>query len=178
MKKLLYGLVIISFITSCNSLGQKENVESDVPIIIGSAKMDGMDVMTPITIGETSNQQTWIEYIKAHNDKNLDKIAKINSENWVGYLPDGSVVEGSKAQREILDNWFKSSNPQWEIQWMIANAAKNIDDEMEQWLTTGNNFTDIDENGNKIFEYNVHDIQFVNGKIKKINVYTRAQGQD
>ena len=81
MKKVLYSLVIISFITSCNSLGQKENIESDAPVIIGSAKMDGMDVMNPITIGETSNQQTWIEYIKAHNDKNLDKIAEINSED-------------------------------------------------------------------------------------------------
>ena len=35
-----------------------------------------------------------------------------------------------------------------------------------------------DENGNEIFEYNVHDVQFINGKIKRINVYKRAKERD
>ena len=33
--------------------------------------------------------------------------------------------------------------------------------------------SDVDENGNEISEHNVHDIMFVDGKIKKINVYRR-----
>ena len=36
---------------------------------------------------------------------------------------------------------------------MIANAAKNKEGIIEQWLTTGNEYTDVDENGNEIFEY-------------------------
>ena len=55
---------------------------------------------------------------------------------------------------------------------------KNKDDIIEQWLTTGNEYTDVDENGNEIFEYNVHDILFEDGKIKKINVYKRAKAQE
>ena len=31
---------------------------------------------------------------------------------------------------------------------------------------------------NEIFEYNVHDILFENGKIKRINVYKRAKAQE
>ena len=37
---------------------------------------------------------------------------------------------------------------------------------MEQLLKTGNEYTDVDEKGNEIFEYNVHDILFEDGKIK------------
>ena len=36
----------------------------------------------PITIGEVTNQQIWLDYIKAHNEKDLEKIAEINAENW------------------------------------------------------------------------------------------------
>ena len=88
-----------------------------------------------------------------------------------------SVVKGNEAHIEILDNWFKNANPKWEVKWMIANAAKNKDGVIEQWLTTGNEYTDV-ENGNEIFEYNVHDILFENGKIKRINVYKRAKAQE
>ena len=61
---------------------------------------------------------------------------------------------------------------------MIANAAKNKEGIIKQWLTTGNEYTDVDENGDEIFEHNVHDILFKNGKIKKINVYKRAKAQE
>lgn len=145
---------------------------------IGSALMEGTSMMTPIIPGEVSNQAIWIDYIQAHNDRDLTKIAEINAEDWEGYTADGSVVKGSAAHIEILDNWFKSANPKWEVKWMIANAAKNNEGVVEQWLTTGNDYSDVDENGNEIFEHNVHDIMFVDGKIKKINVYSRAKAQE
>ena len=164
-------------IISCENLN-KEDIKSSDPVIIGSVKMPGTDVLTPLLVGETNNQQTWIDYIKAHNERNLDKIAQINAKDWIGYTPDGYVVKGTKAQTEALDDWFRSSDPKWEVKWMIANAAKNKDGVIEQWLTTGNDYTDVDESRNEIFEYNVHDVQFVNGKIKRINVYKRAKEQD
>ena len=164
-------------IISCENLN-KEDIKSSDPVIIGSVKMPGTDVLTPLLVGETNNQQTWIDYIKAHNERNLDKIAQINAKDWIGYTPDGYVVKGTKAQTEALDDWFRSSDPKWEVKWMIANAAKNKDGVIEQWLTTGNDYTDVDESRNEIFEYNVHDVQFINGKIKRINVYKRAKEQD
>ena len=57
---------------------------------------------------------------------------------------------------------------------MIANGVVNNDGEVEQYLTTANDFSDIDSNGTEIKEHNIHDILFVNGKIKKITVYKRA----
>ncbi len=176
MKKQLFAFVLPLLMTSCVDVEQKKM--DSTPVVIGSAQMDGMEVMSSLTVGETDNQQIWLDYIQAHNEKDIAKIAAINAEDWVGYTADGSVVKGSKAHIEIMDNWFKTANPKWEVKWMIANAAKNKDGEMEQWLTTGNDYSDIDENGNAIFEHNVHDVQFVNGKIKKINVYKRAKAQD
>ena len=108
----------------------------------------------------------------------MDKIAEINAEDWEGYTADGSVVKGNNAHIEVLDNWFKSADPKWEVKWMVANAAKNKDGLLEQWLTTGNDYTDADTDGNEIFEHNVHDVLFVDGKIKKINVYKRAKAQE
>ncbi len=61
---------------------------------------------------------------------------------------------------------------------MIANSAEDNEGQMTQWLTTGNDYFDVDESGNEIFEHNVHDIKFVDGKIKEIYVYSREKAQD
>ena len=175
MKNIFYLSILSLILISCSSSNQ--NQSSNETEIIGSGTLEnGKKVQ--IVIGDTNNEQVWIDYIKAHNDRDLDKIAEINADDWEGYTADGSVVKGSDAHIEILDNWFKTASPKWEIKWMIANAAENEEGVMVQWLTTGNDYTDIDENGNEIFEHNVHDIQFVDGKIKRINVYSRAKAQD
>ena len=177
MKNIFLVIISAFIIISCEN-SHKEDIKSNDPVTIGSAKMDGTEVMTPLLVGETANQQIWIDYIEAHNERNLDKIAEINAEDWEGYTADGSVVKGNNAHIEVLDNWFKSADPKWEVKWMVANAAKNKDGLLEQWLTTGNDYTDVDTDGNEIFEHNVHDVLFVDGKIKKINVYKRAKAQE
>jgi len=45
---------------------------------------------------------------------------------------------------------------------------------MTQWLTTGDDMKEIDDEGNETLLHLVHDIQIVEGKIKKIYVYSRA----
>tara|TARA_B100001250_G_C19607258_1_gene703322 strand:- start:125 stop:664 length:540 start_codon:yes stop_codon:yes gene_type:complete len=173
MKNIYIISVLSLLLFSCDN----SSTESNDPVVIGSFKNDaGKDV--PIILGEVTNQQIWLDYIKAHNDKDLNKIAEINAENWEGYTADGSVVKGNEAHIEILDNWFKNASPRWEVRWMIANSTENENGELEQWLTTGNEYYDVDPEGNDIFEYNVHDVQFKDGKIVRINVYSREKEQD
>ena len=57
--------------------------------------------------------------------------------------------------------------------WMIANDGATNGGATETWLTTGNDFTFNDADGNQVTEHHVHDIQFVGNKIKRINVYAR-----
>ena len=116
-------------------------------------------------------KKIWVDYIKAHNIRDLDKIAEINSDEWEGYAPNGLTIKGNKAHIEFLDNWFKTSSPKWNIRWMIANSGEDENGEMTQWLTTANDLTDVDEQGNEIIEHHVHDVQFENGKIKRF-MYT------
>ena len=169
MKNYVLLLSFIFLVTSC----QVQDSEK-TQIKIGSELLDGNEAMTPIVVGDLSTQEVWLKYIDAHNNRDLETIASINDENWIGYTPDGSVVKGNDTHIEILDNWFKTSNPNWKVKWMIANGVVNNDGEIEQYLTTANDFSDIDSNGTEIKEHNIHDILFVNGKIKKITVYKRA----
>ena len=129
--------------------------------------------------GNTDNQQIWVDYIQAHNDRDLEKIAAINAEDWVGYLPDGNIVKGNEAHIEFLDAWFKSSdNPSWEVKWMIANSGSSNGEAVEHWLTTGNDITFTDGEGNEVKENHVHDVQFVGNQIKRINVYSRPASDE
>jgi len=169
MKNYVLLLSFIFLVTSCQV---QESEKTQVKI--GSELLDGNETMTPIVAGDLSTQEVWLKYIDAHNNRDLETIASINHEDWIGYTPDGSVVKGNDTHIEILDNWFKTSNPNWKVKWMIANGVVNNDGEVEQYLTTANDFSDIDSNGTEIKEHNIHDILFVNGKIKKITVYKRA----
>tara|TARA_B100001113_G_C20842399_1_gene505949 strand:- start:34 stop:561 length:528 start_codon:yes stop_codon:yes gene_type:complete len=165
MKKLLLLTILSCFIISC------ENNTTD--LVIGST-IGTKGESSEIIVGDTSNQQVWIDYIDAHNKRDLDKIAEINTDDWVGYPPSGDVIKGNEAHIEFLDEWFKSSaNPRWTVKWMIANKGADVEGTMREFLTTGNDITFIDEEGNEVVENHVHDIMFENGKIKTIFVYSK-----
>ena len=70
MKKLLLLTVFSAFILSC------ENKTTD--LVIGST-LGNDGESSEIVVGDTSNQQVWIDYIDAHNNRDLDKIAEINA---------------------------------------------------------------------------------------------------
>ena len=178
MKK-LFTLLFAGFVlAACNDVqnsNEKVSTKEDLkPTVIGSAYMEDRSV-NPITGGDLNTEQVWLDYVQAHNDKNLEKIAELNHPEWEGFLPDGRTLKGTDAQMELLKTWFETSNPSWEVQWMITNDSKNEKGEMTHWLTTGNTYTDTDADGNEVLEHHIHDMEFVDGKIKKINVYSRAK---
>mgnify|MGYP001173280600 FL=1 len=172
MKKYLILSVFSLLVASCNKVVEKEIEVSINPTVIGSWNLDNNQT-TDIIVGDNKNQQIWLEYIKAHNAKDLDKIASMNHEDWEGYLFDGSVVKGNKNHINFLKSWFEASSPKWKTKWMIANAGEDETGEMTQWLASGDDMKQIDTEGNESLLHLFHDIQFVDGKIKKIYVYSR-----
>lgn len=174
MKNILLITILSLVLISCDKPLEKQTEKTNEPTVIGSAMMDDGKI-NPIIGGDLNTQKVWLAYIQAHNDRNLDKITEINATEWEAYLPDGGLVKGQDAQIELLNTWFKTSNPKWKVQWMITNNSKNEEGIMTQWLTTGNDLTDTDQEGNETIEHQVHDIQFIDGKIKKINIYTRSK---
>jgi hypothetical protein len=172
---LLLALFIVAF--SCNTTSQPKSentpIIEDVPTSIGIQITDD-GVKSSIVVGEMGNTSIWEKYIKAHNDKDLETIASINAIDFKGYPPNGTVIDGSKTHISFLKKWFADSNPKWTTRWMIANAATNKDGVEQQWLTTGQELTDSVE-GEQITLNHIHDVLFVDGKIKMINVYERAK---
>ena len=163
MKKNLIIIVLALFIFSCEN----------TPVVIGTT-LGAEGTSSDIIAGNTDHVQIWVDYIDAHNERNLDKIAEINSEEWVGYAPDGNVIRGNEAHIEFLYEWFKSpANPKWTVKWMIANKGEDDEGVMQEFLTTGNDITFTDEEGNEVVENHIHDVMFNNGKIKTIYVYSK-----
>lgn len=172
MKNIAYLTLFAFLFLSCNTEVKKEiNIDLD-PAVIGTWNLDNGET-TSIIAGDTKNQQIWLDYIEAHNQKDLDKIASMNHEGWEGYLFDGTVVKGNKNHINFLKGWFEASSPKWQTKWMITNAGVDETGEMTQWLASGDDMKQIDAEGNETLLHLFHDIQFVDGKIKKIYVYSR-----
>ena len=172
MKALL--IATLSAVLSAGAMaGHHESGEMKEAVVIGTFVSDD-GTSNQLLAGNTDKQQIWVDYIQAHNDRDLDKIAEINAEDWLGYPPDGSVITGNSAHIDWLDAWFKTSdNPKWKVKWMIANSGMNDQGAMEHWLTTGNDITFNGPDGDKVTEHHVHDVQFVGNQIKLIYVYSR-----
>ena len=163
MKKNLIITILTLFIFSCEN----------TPAVIGTT-LGSEGKSSDIIAGNTDHVQIWVDYIDAHNERNLDKISEINSEEWVGYPPNGNVIRGNEAHIEFLDEWFRSpANPRWTVKWMIANKGEDDEGVMQEFLTTGNDITFIDEEGNEVVENHIHDVMFKDGKIKTIYVYSK-----
>ena len=101
------------FISVAAQAGHHEAGEIKSAAVIGTVFSDD-GTPNQLLAGNTDKQQIWVDYIQAHNDRDLEKIAEINADEWEGYVPDGSVIKGSSAHIGWLKDWFASSdNPQW-----------------------------------------------------------------
>ena len=118
-----------------------------------------------------------MEYIQAHNDKDVDKIASMDAEDVIIYTSDGNVIKGSEAHKLALSTWFDTSNPSWKVNWMISNTVDVKDGENRNWLTTGNDVTDVVD-GVETTIHSILDANIVDGKIKRLNIYDRAKNKE
>ena len=127
--------------------------------------------------GDTASVQIWVDYIQAHNDRDFDKIAAMNADDFKGIAASGEVVEGSAAQTAFLEEWIAAESPQWQVWWVIANDGENAEGKMEQWLATGNVVTTTDPDGAERRTYETVDVLLEGGKIKLLNVAAQSMPQ-
>ena len=128
----------------------------------------------PLLAGSGGNAQIWVDYIAAHNERDFDKIAAMNTEDFRGIAPHGEVVEGNAAHAAFLQNWVATENPRWQVWWVIANDGENADGVMEEWLATGNVVTTTGPDGADRRAYETIDVLFENGKVKMLNVASQT----
>ena len=131
----------------------------------------------PLLAGSGANEQIWIDYIAAHNERDFEAIAAMNTEDFRGIAAHGEIVEGNAAHTAFLQNWVAAENPRWQVWWVIANDGENVDGVMEEWLATGNVVTTTGPDGAERRAYETIDVLFENGKIKMLNVASQTMPQ-
>lgn len=167
--------VISLLLIACQTSKKKTLPDSAQKTIIGFEYNEKGERLA-IVAGDPAVTDVWLEYIQAHNDKDLDKITSLDAEDIIVYRANGTIGKGRIAHREFLAKWFIESNPMWSVKWMVANTLVKNDGTLEHWLEAGTEFTNIVE-GKKIFMYLIADVNIVSGKIKKINIYNREKKQ-
>lgn len=169
MKKLLLSAFIISVLVSCQA--PKENQPSS-PTVIGY-EFNEKGEKQNIVAGDVAITDIYMDYIQAHNDKDLNKIYEMDTEDVVIKAANGDVFNGNKLHGEQLEAWFKVSNPIWTVKWMVTNTVQSTEGNSQNWLTTGVDLVQEIE-GESITTHHILDVQFAKGKIKELNVYNRA----
>ena len=174
MKRQIVLMICVLLLVGCTNTTTDTKGAAE-PIEIGSGLEQGATEMTPVLAGDMSNQDVWKKFVQAANDENLEIMTELEAEDIEIYGSDGSVMKGSKNHIDYCREWFKASDPNWQIRLMIANAGKNKDGNLDQWLTTSADYTDTDEDGKEVLEQHMYDVNFENGKIKKIVAYTKKK---
>ena len=135
MKKLLFSLIAVSLI-SCQAPKEKQSEQSSEPTVIGYEFNDEGEKLNVIA-GDAAITDIYLEYIQAHNDKNLSKISEIDMDNIVVRAANGAIINGSDSHTEQLDIWFNANNPSWKVKFMVANNVQGNNGQNQAWLTTG-----------------------------------------
>ena len=128
----------------------------------------------PLLAGSGANAQLWVDYIQAHNERDFDKIAAMNAEDFKGITAGGEVVRGSEAQAAFLQDWVATENPQWAVWWVIPNDGENEEGGVEEWLATGNVITATGPDGSESKTYETIDVLIEDGKIRLLNVASQT----
>ena len=133
----------------------------------------------PLYTGDLSTLAIWEQYIKAHNERDLEVIRSLNAvEGFKAYAPNGMVIEGTDAHIEFLTAWFADANPKWKTSYLIENEFTNKEGELLQWVTSGHGVT-LTIEGEEVKLGQVHDAHIVDGKIQMFYVTERvlAEGE-
>ena len=97
--RVLLTLWMIALASFTAQAGHHEADEEQVVIGMGLS-IDGKT--KPLYAGSVSLMAIWQEWIKAHNDRDFDKIAAMNSDKFKVMLPNGQRIVGSGEHRSLL----------------------------------------------------------------------------
>tara|TARA_B100000029_G_scaffold23704_1_gene23433 strand:+ start:1220 stop:1753 length:534 start_codon:yes stop_codon:yes gene_type:complete len=152
--------------------GHHEMNEKDVATIIGYELSD-QGKKLDIVAGDTSAIDIWVQYVEAHNKRDLEAIHNTNAPDFEGRAPNGVIVKGPEAHAAFLKEWFATSNPYWKLNYAMANDVPQPDGTVHHWVTSAYTVTDTID-GKEVVSEEVFDVRIENGKIKYILVASRA----
>ena len=162
MKQLLISLGFVLVLFSC------QNSVSTAPQVIGHQMTDDGESID-IIAGNLDNVQIWKDYVKAHNDRDLEAIKGMNVDSIKVWGPRGEYIEGTEAHIQFLSEWFAVASPVWNSKYFLANTYTNKKGSLMEWVTSGHDLTmTIDSTEVKVFQ--VHDALIKDGKVVRFTV--------
>ena len=164
---LVASLLLVNQLSFSAHHGGEHNSDK---VIIGYDTTEG--VKKPLYGGSLKNIKIWEDYIAAHTNRDLNAIRAANAEDFMGWAPNGQVIEGSDAHIAFLADWFANSDPQWAHMYSIANNFIDENGKLQEWVTTEwavkDLVNDVEVNSQEVFDVLIED-----GKIKYIYVTAR-----
>ena len=141
----------------------------DAPVIEGQGFWAGQEGDETFVAGPSETTDLYYKFMDAHNDRDIETIKSLLSEDLVIWHSDGSRVEGRDAHLEALQSWFDETNPTFNPFWGMPYVGVNNG---ETWMIAAHNSkTTLDG----VDSYNSHmlDLQAKDGVISMIIVYSR-----
>jgi hypothetical protein len=170
MNKLL-SITCLVFLAQLSFAGHHESGHMKKNTVIGYEILDGEKL--DIVAGDTSHIKIWVDYVEAHNQRDLEAIDKANDSNFEGKAANGVIINGAEAHASFLKEWFATSNPSWKYNFAIANDVTQTDGTVQHWVTSSYTVTDIID-GKEVVSDDLFDVRIENNKILKISVASRA----
>ena len=170
MKKALLSICVL-LLAQTSFAGHHEKNGGAEKTIIGHEIIDGQRL--DIAAGDTSAVDIWVEYVEAHNLRDLETIDSMNADDFEGRAANGIVIKGREAHAAFLKEWFATSSPSWEYNYAMANDVIQADGSVQYWVTSLYTLTDIID-GEEVVREEMFDIRIENGKILNIMVASRA----
>tara|TARA_S200000501_G_C20782882_1_gene725861 strand:+ start:675 stop:1166 length:492 start_codon:yes stop_codon:yes gene_type:complete len=119
--------------------------------------------------GPSETTDLYNKFIDAHNQKDMETIESMLSEDIVIYHSDGRTVEDKSAHLDAIQVWFDQSDPSFNSFWGMPYKGVNNG---ETWMIAGHQtLTTVD--GVETSVGTMLDIQFTDGLVSIIIVYDR-----
>ena len=141
----------------------------DAPVIDGQGFWAGQEGDETFVAGPSETTDLYNKFMDAHNDRDIETIKSLLSEDLVIWHSDGSRVEGRDAHLEALQSWFDETNPTFNPFWGMPYVGVNNGETC--MIAAHNSKTTLDG----VDSYNSHmlDLQAKDGVISMIIVYSR-----
>ena len=170
MKKFLALVLILIISISCKPKVIEKIIEVDREVGY---------LLTPektftASSGDNSIVELWDEYIKAHNNRDLESISEMNSDSIQIYGPHGEIIEGIDNHLSFLEGWFEGASPKWKTFFSFPMKVNSMESQKDgQWVVSGA-VVKMNVDGAEINVTQLYDVYSENGKIMKFYVYERA----
>tara|TARA_B100001939_G_scaffold13156_1_gene11392 strand:- start:378 stop:896 length:519 start_codon:yes stop_codon:yes gene_type:complete len=167
MKRILLIFTASLFVFSCNQPTNDCNCEFGYTIW----GEDSRDTLVP---GDLTHQEIWDKYIEAHNERDVETIAMMDSDTIKIWGPRGEYIEGKEAHIEFLNQWFKDADPKWSTFFSMPSKTKGNAEKDAGWVTSGS-IVNMKVDEQEIRVNQAIDAYISDGLIQRFFVYERAE---